>query len=320
MIFSIFNSRFSIVNFYRSLTPEVGICLAGLALLAYWLLRTSLGIRALEGSSPRRNDMPVYLPLIPLLLWFGPVPMAALAARELIGRFQRGTGAAEADWQIAFLDNCTFIVGGIVITAVILLLARAHFARRLKGFGLNVKTVPADFVRALANLLAVWPLIMGAVIVTQFLGRRIWGQDYQMQPHQELQFITEYSQLPLRITIIIVAVVMAPLLEELLFRGLVQTMVRSLIGDWLLVTGNRAPQLSHRSPVTLDQSPAAWVAIAASSGLFTLMHADPAHWPALFVLGVCMGYAYEKSGSLLRPIFIHAIFNSASIAAALTHS
>jgi len=313
MIFSIFNSRFSIVNFYRSLTPEVGICLAGLALLAYWLLRTSLGIRALEGSSPRRNDMPFYLPLVPLLLWFGPVPMAALAARELIGRFQRGTGAAGADWQIAFLDNCTFIVGGIVITAVILLLARAHFARRLKGFGLNIKTVPADFVRALANLLAVWPLIMGAVIVTQFLGRRIWGQDYQIEPHQELQLITEYSQLPLRITIIVVAAIIAPLLEELLFRGLVQTMVRSLLdARFTMFDARRASSICHRA--------SSWLAIAASSGLFTLMHADPAHWPALFVLSAALGYSYEKSGSLFRPIFVHALFNTAMVAATLSHS
>jgi membrane protease YdiL (CAAX protease family) len=38
----------------------------------------------------------------------------------------------------------------------------------------------------------------------------------------------------------------------------------------------------------------------------------------LFVLGVTMGYAYEKSGSLLRSIFIHAMFNGISIVANLS--
>ncbi|HUV66414.1 MAG TPA: CPBP family intramembrane glutamic endopeptidase [Sedimentisphaerales bacterium] len=293
------------MEYVRTLTAEHWICLAGLILLAYWLLRTSLGVKALAGSMPRRNSMPVYLPLIPLFIWFGPVPMAILVAQELTGDSSRkGYLTMPADWQSAFLNNCIFIVGGIVTTAVILLLARAHFARRLRGFGLNIKTVPADFLGALVNLLAVWPLIMAAIVITLFFAQHIWGQDYQMQRHQELKLITEYPQLLLRITIVVVAAVIAPLLEELLFRGLVQTMIRSLL------------QNSVRGHVTGP----AWLAIAASSGLFTLMHANAGHWPALFVLGACMGYAYEKSGSLFRPIFIHALFNTASIAAALSQS
>ena len=304
------------MEFVKTLRAEHWICLAGLILLGYWLLRTSLGTKALEGSSPRRNNMPVYLPLVPLLLWFGPVPMAALAARELTGNLSRkGQLTAPADWQIAFLDNCIFIVGGIVITAVILLLARAHFARRLRGFGLNIKTVPADFFCALANLLAVWPLIVAAIFITMFLGRQIWGQDYQMQRHQELELITEYPQLLLRITIVVVAAVMAPLLEELLFRGLVQTMIRSL-----LESVRSVPVRAYSNERLTASLPTAWLAIAASSGLFTLMHANPGHWPALFILSVALGYSYEKSGSLFRPIFAHSLFNTAMIAATLSQS
>jgi membrane protease YdiL (CAAX protease family) len=305
------------MEFVKTLKVEHWICLAGLILLGYWLLRTSLGAKALAGSMPRRNDMPVYLPLVPLLLWFGPVPMAALAARELTGDLSRkGQLTAPADWQIAFLDNCIFIVGGIVITAVILLLARAHFARRLRGFGLNIKTVPADFLCAFANLLAVWPLIVAAIFITMFLGRQIWGQDYQMQRHQELELITEYPQLLLRITIVVVAAVMAPLLEELLFRGLVQTMIRSL----LETTEVRSDAVRRFFRCPDGHTTNAWLAIAASSGLFTLMHANPGHWPALFILSVALGYSYEKSGSLFRPIFAHSLFNTAMIAATLSQS
>ncbi|UCC98771.1 MAG: CPBP family intramembrane metalloprotease [Phycisphaerales bacterium] len=278
-------------EFVRTLTAEHWICLAGLIVLAYWLLKTSLGAKALADSMPRRNNMPVYLPLIPLFIWFGPVPMVVLVARAM-------TQDRLSDWQTAFLQNCVFIVGGAATTAVILLLARAHFARRLRGFGLDIRTVAADFLCALVNLLAVWPLIMAAIVVTMLLGQSIWGQEYQMQQHQELELIAENPELPLRITIVVVAVIMAPLLEELLFRGLVQTAIRSFF-----VGGNGA-----------------WLAIAASSGLFALMHANAGHWPALFVLSVGLGYTYEKSGSLFRPIFIHSFFNTASIAAALSQS
>ena len=299
------------IEFARTLTAEHFICLAGLILLAYWLLRTSFGARALTDASPRRNSMPFYLPLIPLFIWFGPVPMAVLAAEGLAKNHL-------TDWQVAFLDNCIFSAGAVVTMAVILLLARAHFARRLKGFGLNVKTIFADFFAGFVNLLTVWPLIVAAVIATQYVGEQIWGQDYQMQQHQELKLITENSQLPLRIIIVTVAVVVAPLLEEMLFRGLIQT----AIGNWLLVIGQRPPLATHQSPITIHQLPFTslrpWLAIIMSSGLFAIMHANAGHWPALFALSVCLGHAYEKSGSLFRPIFIHAFFNAISITDALS--
>ena len=50
-----------------------------------------------------------------------------------------------------------------------------------------------------------------------------------------------------------------------------------------------------------------------TAALFSTIHADAAHWPALFILASCMGYSYEKSGSLIRPIIIHALFNASSV-------
>jgi len=305
-------SREQSIEFAKILNVENLICAAGLILFGCWLLRTSLGTRALADSAPRRNNMPLFLPLIPLLIWFGPVPMAVLLTQELTQDFL-------ADWQNALVDNCVFSAGAIVTTAVILLLARAHFARRLTGFGLTARTMAADFFAAFVNLLTVWPLIMAAIILTQYIGGQIWGRDYQMQPHQELELIAEYPQLPLRITIAVVAVIVAPVLEELLFRGLVQTTIRSML-EGGRGTGGGGRGASALDPPAWSLLGPAWLAIGVSSGLFAMMHANPGHWPALFVLSVCLGYAYEKSGSLFRPIFIHAFFNAASVAAALSQS
>ena len=307
------------MEFVRSLRAEHWILLAGLILLGYWLLRTSLGVKALADSMPRRNSMPPYLPLIPLFIWFGPVPMVVIVVRQAFAQTSPiGQTGLTGEGYAAFLDNCIFIGGGIVTTLVILFLARAHFARRLKGFGLNVKAAPADFLGAIANLLAVWPLVLAAIAVTMFVGRYIWGQDYQMQKHQELQLLAEYPQLPLRIAVVVAAAVIAPVLEELLFRGLVQTLARSLLEAR---TGTRANSDIHRQVSAGPWSRSrrsVWLAIAVSSALFALMHANREHWPALFILGVGLGYSYEKSGSLFRPIFMHAFFNSAMIAVAVS--
>ncbi len=293
------------MEFAETITVTHLICLAGLILFARWLLKTSLGRKALVDSVSRRNNMPAYLPFVPLFICFGTVSLTASITHRVFGDLQ--------GWQSNFLDNLIICISELMAIVVIIFLARIHFARRLRGFGLNVKTIVKDFFAAFVNLLTVWPLIMAAILLTIFFGEQIWGREYQMQQHQQIKLITEYPQLPLRIMIFIVAVVIASLFEEMLFRGLFQTTIRSYFEArfWSPV----ARGTGHEDRVTDRYG--AWVAILISSGLFAATHADTGHWPALFVLGVCLGYAYEKSGSLFRPIFIHSFFNATSIIATL---
>ncbi len=261
-------------------TIEDVVLLTGIVFLASWLIRTSLGRNALVNSPPRRNNMPVYMPFIPLFVWLGPVSLAAYAANWLAGDLKQ--------WQSDFLDNLVLCAGALLTATLIIFLARATFARRLKGFGLDVKTIHKDILAAFANLLAVWPLVLAMIIITTFFGKLIWGQEFQMQQHYELELISEHSELPLRISIIVLTVLVGPVLEEMLFRGFFQTTIRSFLTK-------------------------PWLSIVISSFLFATVHQNIEHWPALFALAVCLGYAYEKSGSLFRPIFIHALFNGSTI-------
>jgi hypothetical protein len=140
------------------------ICLAGILLFGGWLLKTSLGRKALSDSVPRRNNMPPYLPFVPLFIWFGAVSLAISVTEKLLPDLP--------DWQKAFLDNLILCIGAIMAMAVIIFLARVSFARRLKGFGLNLGTIHKDFPAALLNLLSVWPLIAAMIILTMRLGTR----------------------------------------------------------------------------------------------------------------------------------------------------
>ena len=273
-----------IKEFGSSISVTHLICLAGLILFGGWLLKTSLGRNALSDSVPRQNNMPAYLPFILLFIWWGAVSLAITITGIFLSELP--------DWQSAFLDNAFLCIGAIAAIAVIIFLARARFANRLKGFGLNAKTIHKDFFAAVLNLLSVWPLVLLMIVLTTFFGQLIWGQDFQIQKHEELKTIIAHPQLPLRVLIIVVSVAIFPVFEEMLFRGLFQTMFRSFLGR-------------------------PWLSIALSSGLFATVHANLGHWPALFVLAVCMGYSYEKSGSLFRPIFIHSLFNAIPITAAL---
>lgn len=275
--------------------------LTGLLLFGLWLLKTSLGRKALTDSSPRRNNMRPYLCLIPVFIWFVPVQLAIQMAERLAADLQ--------DWQKAFLFNLIYCIGAIVVMAVIILLVRASFARRLKGFGLITKSIHRDFFAAFVNLLSVWPLMMAAIALTIYFGELIYGPQYEISQHEQLELIKTYPQWQLRILIFVVAVIIAPVLEEMIFRGLFQTVIRSVFES--------RSSIPHQNNFDSSRFGAArnraWTAILISSGFFSMVHGNIPHWPALFLLGLCLGYAYEKSGSLFRPIFIHAFFNAITI-------
>ena len=308
-----------IKQFASSISVTHLICLAGLILFGGWLLKTSLGRNALSDSVPRRNNMPAYLPFILLFIWWGAVGIAIYTTVKALPDLP--------DWQSAFLANSIFCTGAIAGIAVIIFLARGRFARRLKGFGLDAKTIHKDFFAAVLNLLSVWPLVLLTIILTTFFGQLIRGQDFHLQQHEELKTIIAHPQLPLRALILVTSIAVVPAFEEMLFRGLFQTMFRSFLARPRPV---RSESQSRTGPAPLEvkgqpltgpasarTSNGAWLSIALSSGLFATVHANAGHWPALFVLAVCLGYSYEKSGSLFRPIFIHSLFNAVTITAAL---
>jgi len=273
-------------QFAETVTVTGVICLAGLILFGIWLLRTSWGRKALVDSAPRRNNMPLYLPFVALSVWFVSVLVTGSIGSKVM--------ADVDDWRRAAVGNAIYCIGGIIISGGAVFLARVYFARRLKGFGLDLRTIHKDVLAAGVNLLCVWPLVMAAIVLTTKFGKIVWGRDFEMQQHEQIELMTQYPQLSLRILIFVVAAVIAPVLEEILFRGLLQTAIRSYLTD-----------LEYRQP--------AWLSIVMSSGLFAAAHPNAGHWPALFVLALCLGYAYEKSGSLFRPIFIHALFNGVAL-------
>jgi membrane protease YdiL (CAAX protease family) len=82
-------------------------------------------------------------------------------------------------------------------------------------------------------------------------------------------------------------VLAAPLCEEFIFRGLLQGGLR--------------------------RSLPAWQAIGIAAALFAVVH-PPASMLPVFVLGLCAGLAYERSGALLAPMLVHAGYNAALLA------
>ena len=78
---------------------------------------------------------------------------------------------------------------------------------------------------------------------------------------------------------------LAPILEELLFRGAIQGILQNTL----------------KKP---------WTAILISSFIFGVVHMNPAQIPFAFLLGLMFGWLYYRTGSLLPGIVGHVLNNS----------
>jgi membrane protease YdiL (CAAX protease family) len=258
----------------------------GVALFAWWLLSTSLGRKALADSKPRRNSMIFLLPFLVFFVW--------LLSTHTLGLLAGLLAAGLEEWKAMFLGSLLSTGGSLATIIFVLVVAQVSFVRGLKGFGLRLRTIPKDVIHAFLTLAAVWPLVMAMMSLT-ILVMKHFDQSFVVPQHEALEVITESGSVPLQVLMVVLAVGVAPLVEELMFRGLFQSMIRSYLGR-------------------------PWLAIAITSILFAGIHTNPEHWAALFILAMGLGYSYEKSGSLLRPIFMHAMFNGVTIIAALLDS
>ena len=204
---------------------------------------------------------------------------------------------------LAFFFLSTLIVGGphevarrmrnrdLIESAALtigLLLALAGFLR-LRRFDLNSLggfSKVGFFRTAITGgvlLLAAYPLVFLADVVTQRL--------FRSAPEKQaiVEMFSESSTLEQRIFIIVLAVSLAPLAEEFIFRFFLYGVMKHYFGKV--------------------------VAILASALLFAAVHAHLPSFAPLFVLGSCLAIAYEWSGSILVPMTMHAVFNAITLTA-----
>ena len=257
------------------------LCTLGLCVLVIWQCWYG-GFGSLKEAPVRRTRMFGFLPVILLSLWV-----------LLLMGINEGILFFFAESSESFREALSYPLMAILnVNLIIVMLVIAHrtFARRLKGFGLNIKTAGKDAVFALVHLLAVYPLILFALWAVLTIGQ-FMKKDFDLETHQSLTFLVENGNIGLKVLTIIFAAVVVPVFEEMLFRGFLQTSVSSFSG--------------HR-----------WTAILLTSLLFSVLH-PATHVAALFVLSCGLGYAYERSGSLYRPILMHIFFNGFNIAGAL---
>ncbi len=232
-------------------------------------------VRMVDGGGRLRRDM-LGIPDIPVVA----VLLFVLGLIAVYTWLPKGPPAPMNSAQIlpGALEFAVFPLG-------ILVFLNARNISIIEFFGLRKVPVVTALGYALGFLVALLPMF---VVATEFATRKLGGE-------AKLQPLVELYQAAVRNrdwTVIwhtcIAAAIIAPISEEILFRGYLYQALKRFIG-----------------PI-----PSAILGAV----LFAAIHPTAAGLPGLTLLALALTIAFEWSGSLLVPIVMHALFNSLSLA------
>lgn len=143
-----------------------------------------------------------------------------------------------------------------------------------------------------------WPLVQIAGALGSAAYALLVGGETPLIGHESLRRLQEQG---ISVELVFCVIVAAPFVEEVLYRAVIQQVLRS--------SG------MARIPV-----------VVITAALFAVMHlgenavTGASAWaalPALFVLGLLFGVLYERTGRLAAPVVAHALFNFVNVLAAI---
>lgn len=206
----------------------------------------------------------------------------APAGAEMSGTTQPATPDARA---LAIAGSA----GQLAAVVLMLGLAKLRVSGGLGGWGLSTTRPAGTLGHAVIAYVALWPICAGLLWVSRTLVP-IVAPGYQVTEHQTLWLLrgTIDTAPGIAAVLILGAALLAPVMEELLFRGIIL-------------------------PLCARVARNSWVGIVASALFFASIHANVETIPPLFALGMILGYAYVRSGSLTLVILIHVVFNTKTI-------
>lgn len=174
------------------------------------------------------------------------------------------------------------IIFGLVVSAIIQLFLMWLYLRkqaRLETLGLNdFGKMPLHRATGLSIVLVIAAMAFNMLYATYVIP----GVGMQ---EEMAKILAGIGRTPLNMAAMFFAIaIAAPVVEELLFRGLLQNALAKYV------------------PI--------WGAIIFSSFLFALVHLQPYAIPALMSLSIAFGYLYHRTGSLRTNIILHMANNT----------
>lgn len=175
------------------------------------------------------------------------------------------------------------MVSNAIVFCLIIAAFDFVFVRQKTGKKLNFNFSPTNFY----TYLMIFPMMFGMMLIGEFITAQIpttgpfFGDFYEFFENLMANLVDDQA------VMIITAVIMAPIFEEIIFRGI---MLKGMTNNGV-------------EP---------WKAIIISSVLFGLIHANPWQFVGATLLGCVLGLVYYKTKSLLLPMLLHGFNNLCS--------
>ena len=191
---------------------------------------------------------------------------------NVFSMFVLKTNLQYSDFYLMIVNAAGFL-GSIL--AFDLLIVRPQTGRKL-NFNLSSPN--------LGTYLIIFPMMFGMMLIAEFITSQIPVTGPFFGPFFEFFSDLMAKMTADKATLIVLAVIMAPLFEEIVFRGIIQ---KGLINKGMKPTS----------------------AIIIAAVIFGLVHGNPWQFVGAVLLGCVLGVVYQKTKSLLMPILLHAFNN-----------
>jgi membrane protease YdiL (CAAX protease family) len=184
--------------------------------------------------------------------------------------------------------NPSLLLGNIVVFAILVAGVTAIVYWRVKPvtwLGLRWKQWPLFFFIGPAAVIVMW-VVLG---VLQTCGYIAWLERLVGSPSTQdaVKLLRESKDLTSVFLMAFSAAIVAPIAEEVIFRGYLYPVAKSFAGPW--------------------------IGMLFSALVFAAGHGNVPLLLPLFLLGLLLALAYEVTGSLWAAISIHFFFNSATV-------
>ena len=194
------------------------------------------------------------------------------------------TGGANAANVAAFLTADIF--GRALLVGVLIHVVLSERRMRLRDVGVHGNKVLHAILVGFVAFLVLQPIYWMVSAAQTELFKEMPIQD-------ALQSLLETESKSVLILGALIAILAAPIAEELFFRGLLQPVLQKWLGPW---TG-----------------------LLVCAAFFSLVHQNIYAMAPLFALGVALGYAYNRTRSIAAPLTLHMLYNALAMLILFSH-
>ncbi len=284
----------------------LGIAAIFAALLGVFRRKSVLGPRRLPADQP---VWPIGVSaVIGLIVWIGIQGVYIGTKQSDFVRVNPGT-AFDPEKNLtaedyAFLSSLPAVIGFLAL----LFMDRVLGATR--AIVPSLRRLPAALAQGPVGFLVVFPLLLASGLLLE----SFYNLVHYPHPdsHVLLGAMKDVTNPVTKALLILGACLAAPLFEEYFFRAHVQTFLAQIfdppVAPGFPVVQENVP-LEPPPPPRGRSSSRIWAAILLTSFFFAIVHPL---WmaPLIFLLSICLGYAYERTGNIWLPIVIHSLFNT----------